>query len=242
MPFAGCKEPMTEYVLGAIADYEEEELLFTEQELTARIHEIRNLAERYTAGEFDQAPAHYVDFIGQNFDESVEGISFDARCGIDKHDAYAFIPLYSDDGGVTAEITSYAAINRNTKYPREAFLLLDYLASYDVQSTEWLSQYLYTCGDRSSMPMYDPLMSEEERVYLQSGSYASVSEAWCLFGHNHQALCTVRETITNVHFRDALIAELDKLYMEYSYAAEDGENTDHIISEGYRRIQQMLRE
>ena len=243
MPFARSRASMTEFILGGIADYSEEELLFTEEELKQRMQEICTLADQYTAGEFEDAPVHYVEFLGQFFDRSEGFYSVDVRNGIDRFDPYEIIPLYSDDGGVTAEITVYGAINRNTKRPADAFRVLDYLASYDAQRSESIYyEYIYVCGNRSGIPMYDTLMSEAERVF-ETNSFADFSETdWCLLGENYEEFCSVREQITNVHFRGALQIVLDQVYWNYAYVASDEEAKEKAISEGYRRIQQMVRE
>ena len=130
MPFLSHRMPMTECILGALADYREEELLFTAEELEQRLQETVDLCERYTAGKFDAAPAHYVEYLGMEFDQDatildIDGKEFKVRNGIERTEDYTLIPLYSDDGGVTAEINAYMAINRNSKCPEEAYRVLD---------------------------------------------------------------------------------------------------------------------
>ncbi|MBQ2668325.1 MAG: hypothetical protein IJF56_06850 [Clostridia bacterium] len=242
MPFMTSRAPMTEFILGAIADYEEEELLFTEEELNQRLHEICMLADRYTAGDFDLAPDHFVEFIGQKFDEKDQILPFDVRNGLNKRNKYELIPLYSDDGGVTAEITVYAAINRNTRRPDDAFRVLDYLASYEAQRRELIYQFIYECGNRSSIPMYTDLMSESQRVYRSNPLVDFSMKDWCLIGENYQELCSVREQITHVRFCDALNMELDKLYWDYLYAEPNEDVRNKIVSEYYRNMQRILRE
>lgn len=43
-------------------------------------------------------------------------------------------PLYNTEGGVSAGITSYVCVNRNTKRPEDAFQVVDFLFKTEVQS------------------------------------------------------------------------------------------------------------
>lgn len=55
------------------------------------------------------------------------------RCKFGGEEKYAFIPQYNDDGGVTAYVTSYVVINRNTTNPEEAFSIVEMLLSKEGQ-------------------------------------------------------------------------------------------------------------
>ena len=247
MPFMRNRAPMTEFILGAVADYDEEVLLFTEEELGQRLSEIYTLANRYAAYEFKDAPAHYVEFLGQEFDVADEvyditGLSRDIHNGITGSDDYTLIPLYSDDGGVTAEITVYTAINRNTRRPEDAFCVVDYLASYNAQRCERIYQTLYQNISGGCIPMYDELMSETERVYQINAWTDASMTGWCLSDANFAELCEVREQITHVRFRDALDKEFSKAYREYCEAARAGKDTDKVVEDAYRTMKQMLGE
>ena len=257
IPFMLSRAPMTEFIIGAVADYEEEELLFTEEELGQRLAEIIELADRYTAGEFDSAPAHYNEYLGWEFDdpfvfgafnENNEAVDFDARNGIKWNDTYTMVPLYSDDGGVTAEISAYAAINRNTRRPEDAFLILDYLSSYTAQRCEHIYQtalYKYNnprMGFQGNLPMYDELMSRDQRIYWVNGFADSSMMGWYLPDENFAQLCAVRDQITHVRFRNAIDLELTQIYRDYHDAIRFGGAPDEVVATGYRRMQQMLRE
>lgn len=243
MPFMVSRGPMIEFVLGDLADYGEEELSFSEEELEMRIKEIVELADEYKAGGFADAPVHYNDFIGLNFDileETIDtvfgGNAYDSRNGIKWNDKYTMIPLYSDDGGVTAEISTFAAINRNTEYADEAFLLLDYMSSYTVQQNENMyASAIYCTGINSTIknyiPMYDEMLSSDSSVdyyYLRDDNYAE--------------FCTVRDQITNVNFRNAVGTELTQIYRDYESAIRHGRSTGGIISEGYENLKRIIKE
>ena len=239
--------PMTEFLLGEIADYKEEELLFTEEELVGRLQEIQDLADRYEAGEFDTAPPHYFTYMGREFDNAqtmcdINGTEYDMRAGIEQTEAYSMIPLYSDDGGVTAEIMAYMAINRNAKYPEEAFRVLDYLMSFSEQMIQRKMGSLYSTMLSQiypGVPMYNELMQEEHRLVSPNDGNRT---GWYLTDENFAAWCEVREQITHVKFRNELDKQFIQAYRDYYEAARQGEDSTEVVAESYRNMQRMLRE
>ena len=70
-PLMKDRDVLLEFILGDLADYTEEKLLFTEEELQQRFSEVMELADRYTQGEFDSAPLHYNDFLGCYFNQGM---------------------------------------------------------------------------------------------------------------------------------------------------------------------------
>lgn len=254
MPFMLTRAPMTEFILGGVADYKEEELLFSEEELGQRFAEIIKLADLYQAGEFDSAPVHYNTYPGWQFDDldtrrELDGISseYDAFNGIQWNDAYSMIPLYSDDGGVTAEISAYAAINRNTRQPEDAFLFLDYLSSYTAQRSDHIYQTsIYTSDSQGrvtcNIPIYDELMSKEQRIYWVN-SYSDSSEVgWYMTEENFAQLCAVRDQITHIRFRNIFDIELTQIYRDYYDAIRFGGDPNKVVADGYQKMQMMLSE
>ena len=59
-------------------------------------------------------------------------------------------PEYNKDGGVSAYVTNFAAINRNTKYPDYAFAVLDKLLSKEEQNMP----RIYKSSFRTGLPVY----------------------------------------------------------------------------------------
>ncbi len=100
------------FSMGELADYEEEKLLFSEEELAKHMREARDLLA--DAGE---APA-----AGGMIDPLVT-----PRAKVTR-------PLYNTQGGVTARVSTYAAINRNSEHILGSFSLLDLLLSDDIVS------------------------------------------------------------------------------------------------------------
>lgn len=112
------------YTLGRLADYQEEKLLFSEDDLQKRVEEIFTRYENSTADQTSIKPLAYGD-VGRRFCETLDAVSTE--------DKTAFI-LPNDEGGVTAYVTAYAAVNRNSKNPDQAFSLLDFLFSDEIMT------------------------------------------------------------------------------------------------------------
>ena len=258
-PFMMLQTPMTEFLLGPIADFHEEELLFTEDELKQRLTEMLNLADCYAAGEFDQAPVHYNTYLGYEFSntylvsDAEYHNQYTGNNGIEWNESHTLVPLYSDDGGLTAEITAYAAINRNAQNPEEAFLILDYLASYQAQQSERIytdclyKQFSgYMSGTQTveygSIPMYDTLMSKYERVYYWAPGIDLSGQGWYMPDETFASFSAAREQITHVRFRSILDVVLTQIYRDFYSAVRFGGDPDQVVADGYRKIQMMVRE
>ena len=225
-----------EYTFGSIADYSEEELCFTEEELYTRILETFELRERYASALCEIAPAHYQTPLRVNFDYSAGDITWadnkDPKNGITENTAQTMIPIYSDEGGCSAEIVHFAAINANTKRPEDAFFVLDVLFSLESQ------QYsdIYEVFTWQALPTYTELAQENCPTRLDG--------RWFLNEANFQELKRIQDQITAVRFCNTLETELDTLFTdcETAYKNGDTEMIRQKVSETYRTMQRMLRE
>ncbi|MBP3704834.1 MAG: hypothetical protein J6I98_04785, partial [Clostridia bacterium] len=109
-----------EYTLGALADYDEEELLFTEDELLQRVTEVLDLQKAYNAEPFSDI-SHYQSYMTPGYNkmdadpndnittERFEN-GLDPLNGIEPRENVTMIPIYADEGGTTASILSFCAI------------------------------------------------------------------------------------------------------------------------------------
>ena len=138
---------------GQEADFEAEKLNFTEEELLEEAKLWRNWREKFQAGEYDSIPDE---------DKGMSKLSMGAFGGEDR----TLVPARNRDGGITAYIEAFGAINRNTPYPDYSFLVLDKLCSKSVQSQEFLYAWgggMITDMDLNApgeMPIYWLTMSE----------------------------------------------------------------------------------
>ena len=137
---------------------------------------------------------------------------------------YIMIPMYNVDGGVTANITSFAAINRNTTYPELSFRMLDCLLSKDVQS-------------RSSI--YGNVMGTPVHMELaQKGQHAQTifGGTWYMNEWNFAQFSSLRDQVNEVKF----YTELDELLIRMS--EEENKPLDKVVHDCYTKMQMLLAE
>lgn len=196
-----------EFTLGQIADYEEGKLLFTEEELLQRVKEILALNP---------------EDVHPDAEEGLLGIK--ARSYTQP---VTLLPLYSDDGGITARIESYAAVNRNTDRPDDAFKVIDTLLSTEAQQNYKIYSE-YFCKDYfAGFPMNDELYKKGTELKL----YANED--------NYNELCKLREQITHAYFDGEPSELLDNLFVKCVAFPEDTKNYVH---ETYEDLQRRVRE
>ena len=109
--------------LGALADYEGQNLLVTAESLTSAIQQADAFAA-FQEEAYSQSPAEYQ---GGSF------ISVNTLTSLAREDMeYAVLPIPNPQGGVTAAVTFYAAINANAAHPQEAFDFIELLYSPEL--------------------------------------------------------------------------------------------------------------
>lgn len=225
--FEMWESPYLSYILGDLADYSTEKLLFTEDELLQRTKDVMDLKRRQEANEFAEVPDHFQHCINAGYDNFIE---YNKRNAIKSHEDLTMIPLYSENGGVTATIVSYAAVNSNTKRAKDAFFVLDVLMSSTIQRT---SAAFNTFLDFNAIPLQKDIMQDISGLRVQQ---------WGFSDANFKEFCHVRDQITNVQFRNLLTQELDKMYYQCEAAYGDEEQMREIVSEAYKSMQRMLAE
>ncbi len=229
--FMWSSDNYIEYTFGEIADYESEELLFTEEELRQRTKEILDMQKLFDNGGLQNIPAHYQTKIYPTFSWPSENgfLEPDPHNGIRFEEEQTMIPIYSEDGGTTAEIVSFAAINANTERAEDAFYILDLMMSPNYQRAFDLYEF-WLCGS-SAIPVYEGILQKELPMslhYLSDANYAEFSR--------------VREQIDHVRFRGGLTDEFDYMYLDCMDAVEAGEDIAPIVSEYYTKLKQMMAE
>lgn len=216
-------------VLGKLADFEEETLAFTPEELLQRANEILDLQKRYDEGEFRDVPDHYQLYLNTGYDRYMNFYRYSV---IGNHENLTMVPVYSDDGGTTAVIVSYVAINANTLQPDNAFLIADLLLSTAMQrSSATLGLAISDVG----MPVQADLGSQRLRKTGLQG-WEGFSEA------NFEEYCRVREQITNVQFQSLLTQELDNFYGKLQMAETNGQDPAQLAAEAYAAMERALKE
>ena len=205
-----------EHILGKLADFEEEELLFTEEELLQRINEILVLQENV---EYAENSIFREQFMGT-------AVVNDSPIPV------TIMPLYSDDGGIAVSIRNFAAVNRNTKYPEEAYRVLDVLLR-----EHQLSKPLYTdglCAAGSvweSIPLHDAAFHKDtpfKLVHFSDESYERFTQ--------------VKAQITAANFQGSLTNDLYTLLIHCHNPEIYDTTVEELVHETYVQIQRKIRE
>lgn len=102
--------------LGVPADYEGQNLLVTSESLTKAIQQADALTA-FRDGQNSGSEAVLGGAGGTNTWMSLQNNELE----------YAVFPVPNQEGGVTAGVTRYAAVNRNTEHPQEAFAFIEQL-------------------------------------------------------------------------------------------------------------------
>ena len=141
------------------------------------------------------------------------------------------IPAYSDDGGVTASVRAFAAINANTKRPEDAFTVLDYLFS---ERCMYLDGGVYSAFACAGMPVRDDMIQKTAKA-VWHGDMEPV---------NYEEYKRLTDCITTVTFADTISLELNRALWELYCIDERGMDGDpeEIVHSHYTRMKRALSE
>lgn len=198
-------------IMGELADYEKDEPAFTEEELLETALLINT---RIDVGQ-EVIPEH--EYIV--FDRSNDQIEIPL-----KDTNYVMLPNCNNIGGITAEVSVYAAINRNTKYPDEAFKVVDFLLNRNnQQSSDFYTQSV------SGMPVNMDI----------GGSEAPFASPWTMSEANFQEFQKLWEQISVVNYP----GPLDRALLEVSKITPcTQEEMEKKVHEQYILIKMLLAE
>lgn len=207
------------WLLGQLADFKTEELNYTEEELLDVAKKVIAVQEKISSDGF--LSQVNTDAIAVGYGDGIVYHKLD-----DSAPVYTAIPPYNLQGGLTASVTAFAAINRNTQNPDTAFLLLDVLLSKQTQQ----NANLYASMD--GMPTHMDLG--------QSGDKArSLDGFWYMNEGNYQNYLEMRDKINVAKFRTPLDDCLDRI--QFRSVQEDAP-IEKIVHEEYTTMQMMLAE
>lgn len=244
------------YTFGDLTTFDENvgKLAFTEEELLARLRETQDQLTKYQQGELDDLPYYRSNFFGPDFEESCMKATVPTETETDSshfnripditlpsdimlhptEQALTFAPIYNEEGGVTASISLFAAINANTKSPERAFQVLDVLMSQEAMG----KLLLYRSGTNvDTLSVREDVMTEET-PYVEVG--------WFMHEQNLEAFAQVREKISHVFFESTLTMELERLQSLARASVPGGyaPDTDLAanVADAYSRMQKELDE
>ncbi|WP_369298089.1 hypothetical protein [uncultured Neglectibacter sp.] len=158
--------------------------------------------------------------------------------------------LQNEKGGVTADITAYAAVNRNSKHTESAFQALDMMLSTPTL-TGWgmnesekgdpYSYQLFTLCSCFGVPARGDLLGTGDLPFFQ----ARISKnAPGVFGENVEVFSeytALRNEVTHARFYGTLDQELQTMY-EACLEAESDEEIEKIVSKAYDTMLMILAE
>lgn len=209
------------FVFGDYVDYEKDTLLITEDELLQRLKEVQKAKKNQAAGE---APDHYAKTVSSRATFGLGYASGGPRQewnkGIGYESDVTIVPVYNTEGGTTAMIHAFAAVNRNTIQPNNAFFVAEYFLSVAVQGTS---------GFYSGL-VFHSMITNTEHV-KDVASEAQGKE----FGR-------VLDQISCVRYWTPLDEELASLIRRCGRKGWDEEEMRKLVSESYTKMQMMLAE
>lgn len=202
-------------VFGRIADYQTEELLFTQEEMERVFQENLELEESLPSldGEY------FCAGMGLNFNEVYGEKVF--------WDNVEIVPLCCLDGGATAVVTAYCGVNANTKRPEEAFRLLDILMEK---------------GSQQNSDLYNILLNKSMPVYQGLGQESDPIQGWSMSGQNYQAFLEAKEAVSTVKFCTPLDEHLRMGNALYSSAVRQGGDPSKAAEDAYREMKMEIAE
>lgn len=196
-------------VFGQIEDYERDELLVSEEEIVRRIEQQRGLKEEFPQFSLED-PVHERSTLGSY------NLGGTAKMGLGGGD-YWLLPRYNRDGGITATIGAFAAINRSTALPEQSFRVLETLFTSNGQSSELLRGL-------NGQPVH----------------MGVPCAGWTNTEGNQSQFSALLEQVNAAVFRTPVEQEFDRLTAEVN-AAGDGDIAD-VVHKHYMTMQMMLAE
>ena len=223
--------------LGELADFDTHRLSFSEEYLTMVAYQDILLLKQNTSdglsSSFSGAPAHNSrvfarynrDFLSGNLvPEGVPSL-------LDEEDL-AIVPLYNIKGGVTANITSFVAIDANTEHPEEAFFIADLLLSKELQKSCFFANF-------DGIPVHEDLLQKTEKI----DNLKNDPNPWGFSDEGYREYCRVRSEINAVKFYSPLDLALSEMYEDIIFNENvSQEEIAEIAKETYRVLQMMLDE
>ena len=184
---------------GQIADYEKGELLLSENQLKEVLDE---------AAEFGSTSLNMDWKIG---DTGVASLHTMEEIAGEKT-AHTLFALPNEEGGITANITLYAGINKNTKQPKKAVSFLQLLYSEEVLSGEGIPIDGRMEGSGVKFPQGVSVYKKDLEKRIRS-----------LSKEDQEQMRDIQGKITAVRFYSELDGKLNALLMKYGAQSDEGE-------------------
>lgn len=135
---------------------------------------------------------------------------------------YLMVPVYNTSGGVTASVTAFAGVNRNTKVPDESFRVIEAVFRRNTQQAS---------------PIYNSLMGIPPHEDV--GKSGSKFSDWSMNDWNYEQFRTIREQIDTVQFYTPLDVQLRNIVPEHFNTEQP---MDKIVHRAYMTMRMLLAE
>ena len=212
---------------GELADYQEEKLFCSKEDLQKRVEEMIAHQSKWLS----KTEAEGIVACGE-----VDGTFF---FNVDRFsgEEEAVFAFPNDQGGVTARVNTYAAINRNTELPEQAFAALDFLLSNEVISGEG-----FPYGE-------DKWAGRGDSFFPGTGGISvnqTLAQEACKSQTAKDAFQKMNSQITAVRYPSILDQEIQQTYLEAGLNAS-GPHPDEaarkdLVSRAYERMEMQLSE
>ena len=219
--------------LGKKADYKKESLSFSQEEFHEFIEGLLVFNDKVN----DEKLGDIVKGVARTDLWDFRLILSDQKWG---SQPVTIVPLYNRQGGLTAKIMDYDAVNRNTNNPAGAFWIVDFISGEKQMQTTDFHMYLNSQG----LPIYDELMQEETMLpYRKDVSTREKDPLKYIFfkEDDWQAVTAAKNAITSVDFPTEIDLEIDLLLNKIHYST-DKTQTGVMIDNCYKKITMLLGE
>lgn len=212
-----CDDKWVRYIAGSgslsdtYGDYislEDDTLRVSEEDIATWYRQGEEIQNSVKNGDYPEF-TEYSDSFGYHVSKGINDEKFETAMNIGsfnmnwEHDPlggeenYWLAPVYNTDGGITATIDTFAAVNRNTEHPDLSFRILDYLLAYSTQRGS-----LY--GNLYGMP-----------VHMDVGTDGDRGPGWSMNDWNRDQYLGLRDRINAVKFRTPADSELEGIFADY---------------------------
>jgi hypothetical protein len=212
-----------------VVDYEGETMLITQEELNQRVKE----ALSFPYDDENARSWSMTELASEN--ECIE----QGWAG----PAGTVFPLYNTDGGVTAKVNSYIAVNRSTTHKEDALTLVDMMMSRDFLTLEGFWSESRTMN-QSGMFLFNSLRAWNGGNPIYDDFFEdgrSIMYAFTLTEDRQALHREIIDKISYAYIPTAADQELIKLFKDCKSAGSE-EEIDKLVSKCYTTIEMILAE
>lgn len=216
---------------GEKADYKEEALTFSREDLQEMVEALLAFGEKADGGQWGDIAEGAVFTDLWDFRLTVSNLAWGSQ-------PVVIVPLFNRQGGVTAKIRDYAGVNANTKNPAGAFWAVDFICGESQMQAADFHMYLNSHG----LPVYDELMREDTKLLYRKDRSAQKNHDYIYFEEGDwQAVAAARDKLDSASFPTELDLEINFLLYDINAAADEAQR-QKLIDGCYKKLEMLLGE